>query len=610
MSPMTYIDPPARLGPAKPGGTTPAISIQGVTKTYASGFQALRDIDLDIQPGEIFALLGPNGAGKTTLISIICGIVTATAGRVTAAGFDITRDYRAARRIIGLVPQELTTDAFETVRATVSFSRGLFGYPPNPAHIEKTLRDLSLWDKRDSKIITLSGGMKRRVMIAKALAHEPRILFLDEPSAGVDVELRRDMWQMVRALRASGVTIILTTHYIEEAEEMADRIGVISQGRIILVEDKAMLMQKLGKTQLTLKIQPPLAALPPALADWPLERSADGTALVYTYDAQSGGTGIAALMRQIDALGIEVRNLQTKQSSLEDIFVSLVHAAVMNPYAIRSIYVFEMNRTRRTLLQSIVSPVISTALYFVVFGSAMGAHMGQVGGTSYGAFIVPGLIMLSLLTQSIANASFSIYFPKFTGTIYELLSAPVSAFEIVAGYVGAAASKSLLLGLIILATARLFVPFGIAHPAWMVAFLVLTSVTFSLFGFIIGIWADSFEKLNLVPAPDRHPADLLGRQLLLDRHAAALLAEGDAVQPGRIPDQRLPLELLRAGGYRRGCQPGHDAGVHGAVPGGDLVDLPHGVSAEAVMLVWRGGGMCTLGCFAPKLADAAQDLAA
>ena len=259
---MTYIDPPARLGPAKPGGTTPAISIQGVTKTYASGFQALRDIDLDIQPGEIFALLGPNGAGKTTLISIICGIVTATAGRVTAAGFDITRDYRAARRIIGLVPQELTTDAFETVRATVSFSRGLFGYPPNPAHIEKTLRDLSLWDKRDSKIITLSGGMKRRVMIAKALAHEPRILFLDEPSAGVDVELRRDMWQMVRALRASGVTIILTTHYIEEAEEMADRIGVISQGRIILVEDKAMLMQKLGKTQLTLKIQPPLAALP------------------------------------------------------------------------------------------------------------------------------------------------------------------------------------------------------------------------------------------------------------------------------------------------------------------------------------------------------------
>jgi ABC-2 type transport system ATP-binding protein len=307
------------------GAVRPAIAIKDVTKTYASGFQALRPITLDIFPGEIFALLGPNGAGKTTLISIICGIVTASTGSVLAGGHDIASDYRAARRQIGLVPQELSTDAFETVLATVAFSRGLFGCAASPAYLEKILRDLSLWDKRDSKIVTLSGGMKRRVMIAKALSHEPRILFLDEPTAGVDVELRRDMWEMVRKLRESGVTIILTTHYIEEAEEMADRVGVISKGEIILVEDKAELMQKLGKTQLTLKVNPALPAIPPALADWKLERSADGTSLIYTYDAKRGGTGIAALMRQVDSLGIEVTNLQTRQSSLEDIFVSLVH---------------------------------------------------------------------------------------------------------------------------------------------------------------------------------------------------------------------------------------------------------------------------------------------
>ena len=307
------------------GAVAPAIAIKDVSKTYASGFQALRRINLDIFPGEIFALLGPNGAGKTTLISIICGIVTASTGSILAGGHDIVRDYRAARRQIGLVPQELSTDAFETVLATVSFSRGLFGCAANPAYIEKILRDLSLWDKRNSKIVTLSGGMKRRVMIAKALSHEPRILFLDEPTAGVDVELRRDMWAMVRGLRASGVTIILTTHYIEEAEEMADRVGVISKGEIILVEDKAVLMQKLGKTQLTLQVQPALAATPPVLADWPLERAADGASLVYTYDAKRGGTGIAGLMRKLDEIGIEVTNLQTRQSSLEDIFVSLVH---------------------------------------------------------------------------------------------------------------------------------------------------------------------------------------------------------------------------------------------------------------------------------------------
>ena len=309
--------------------TPPAIAVRNLSKVYASGFQALDAINLEIQPGEIFALLGPNGAGKTTLISIICGIVTASAGSVAANGHDIVRDWRAARRQIGLVPQEISTDAFETVLATTSFSRGLFGRAANPAIIERILRDLSLWDRRDSKIITLSGGMKRRVMIAKALSHEPRILFLDEPTAGVDVELRRDMWEMVRGLRRRGVTIILTTHYIEEAEQMADRIGVIDKGRIILTEDKAVLMRTLGKTQLTLKLASALAGLPASLATWPLERSSDGTELTYSYSAQGhdeqGGTGIAALMRQLDAAGIAVANLHTRQSSLEDIFVGLVH---------------------------------------------------------------------------------------------------------------------------------------------------------------------------------------------------------------------------------------------------------------------------------------------
>ena len=301
------------------------ISVAGLTKTYASGRVALKPLDLEIRQGEIFALLGPNGAGKTTLISIICGIVNPSSGTVLADGHDIVRDYRAARSKIGLVPQELSTDAFETVWATVSFSRGLFGKPPNAAYLEKVLRDLSLWDRKDSKIMALSGGMKRRVMIAKALSHEPRILFLDEPTAGVDVELRRDMWAMVRALRASGVTIILTTHYIEEAEEMADRIGVIRKGEIILVEDKAVLMEKLGKKVLTITLQTPLAALPPELAAYQLSLDTEGTELVYTFDAQHEGTGIAGLMRQLQASGLDVKDLQTRQSSLEDIFVSLVN---------------------------------------------------------------------------------------------------------------------------------------------------------------------------------------------------------------------------------------------------------------------------------------------
>ena len=303
----------------------PIISVSGLTKTYKSGLQALKGIDLDIRQGEIFALLGPNGAGKTTLISIICGIVTPSTGTVTADGFDIVRDYRAARSRIGLVPQELTTDAFETVWSTVSFSRGLFGKAPSPAHIEKVLRELSLWDKKDSKIMTLSGGMKRRVMIAKALSHEPEILFLDEPTAGVDVELRRDMWNLVRRLRDGGVTVILTTHYIEEAEEMADRIGVISGGALIVVDEKAALMTRLGRKTLTLNLQEPLAAVPPELAQWDLTLQADGNELAYEFDANAERTGVPSLLRAMSDLNIAFKDLNTKQSSLEDIFVSLVH---------------------------------------------------------------------------------------------------------------------------------------------------------------------------------------------------------------------------------------------------------------------------------------------
>jgi len=302
----------------------PIISVDDLSKTYASGLQALKDIDLEIRRGEIFALLGPNGAGKTTLINIICGIVNPTRGAVRADGHDIISEYRAARSLIGLVPQELTTDAFETVWATVNFSRGLFGKPPNPGYIEKVLRNLSLWDKRDSKIITLSGGMKRRVMIAKALSHEPQILFLDEPTAGVDVELRRDMWEMVRMLRATGVTIILTTHYIVEAEEMADRIGVINNGEIILVEEKTELMRKLGQKQLTLQLQDELAEIPRELASYRLELAADGRELVYTYDKQTERADITALLADLDAAGVKFNDLQTRQSSLEEIFVSLV----------------------------------------------------------------------------------------------------------------------------------------------------------------------------------------------------------------------------------------------------------------------------------------------
>jgi ABC-2 type transport system ATP-binding protein len=300
------------------------VSISGLCKTYASGLRALDDVELEIREGEIFALLGPNGAGKTTLISIICGIVNPTHGAVSVAGYDIVSEYRAARSLIGLVPQELTTDAFETVWATCNFSRGLFGKPRDPGYIEKVLRDLSLWDKKDSKIMTLSGGMKRRVMIAKALSHEPRILFLDEPTAGVDVELRRGMWQMVRSLRETGVTVVLTTHYINEAEEMADRIGVIRDGGIILVEEKLELMRKLGRKRLTLQLQEKIGEIPEELAGYDLELAADGSELTYTYDTRTGRTDIATLLAVLGEAGVRFTDLQTKQSSLEEIFVDLV----------------------------------------------------------------------------------------------------------------------------------------------------------------------------------------------------------------------------------------------------------------------------------------------
>ncbi len=310
--------------PAATDKAAAIVSIRGLGKTYAGGFEALKNINLDIRRGEIFALLGPNGAGKTTLISIVCGIANASTGTIVADGHDTVRDYRAARAAIGLVPQELQTDAFESVWATVNFSRGLFGKAPNPAYIEQVLRDLSLWDKRDNKIMTLSGGMKRRVLIAKALSHEPRILFLDEPSAGVDVELRHDMWRMVRKLREGGTTIILTTHYIEEAEDMADRIGVINRGELIVVEDKQVLMRTLGKKQLTISLAHPLAQIPQALAGGMLELSADGLTLTYSFDTQQEETGIAGLLRKLGEHNIEFKDLRTRESSLEDIFVSLV----------------------------------------------------------------------------------------------------------------------------------------------------------------------------------------------------------------------------------------------------------------------------------------------
>ncbi|WP_226642894.1 ABC transporter ATP-binding protein [Microbulbifer variabilis] len=305
----------------------PIISVRSLDKTYSGGFNALKSIDLDIQRGEIFALLGPNGAGKTTLISIICGIVNPGQGSVIVNGYDIQRDYRRARREIGLVPQEIATDSFESVLGAIKFSRGLFGKPPNPSYLEKILRQLSLWEKRNNKIVTLSGGMKRRLMIAKALSHEPSVLFLDEPTAGVDVELRQDMWEMVRELRESGVTVILTTHYIEEAEEMADRVGVINRGELVLVEDKKTLMQKMGEKELSLQLPMPLERIPDSLSDLPLRLNGDGSELIYRFDIKSENTGIPEFLRRLSSANIEFRDLYTRESSLEEIFVNLVHSA-------------------------------------------------------------------------------------------------------------------------------------------------------------------------------------------------------------------------------------------------------------------------------------------
>ena len=446
--------------------------------------------------------------------------------------------------MIGLVPQELTTDAFETVWHTACFSRGLFGKKANPDHIAKVLKDLSLWDRRDSKIVTLSGGMKRRVLIAKALAHEPQILFLDEPTAGVDVELRQDMWRLVRSLRESGVTIILTTHYIDEAEEMADRIGVINNGELILVEDKAALMHKLGKKQIKLELDGSLEAIPGELKKYDLDLGSGGSELTYTYDPHSKRTGIVGLLEALKRGGYRLQGPEHHAELAGGNFREPGEEEKMNLRAVDTIYRFEMRRTRRTLFQSIISPVISTSLYFVVFGAAIGSRITEIDGVSYGAFIVPGLIMLSLLTQSISNASFGIYFPKFVGTIYEILSAPVSYLEIVVGYVGAAASKSIILGIIILVTAGLFVPLEIAHPFWMLSFLVLTAVTFSLFGFIIGIWADGFEKLQIVPLLIITPLTFLGGSFYSISILPPLWQTVSSVQSRSLPGQRLPLELL------------------------------------------------------------------
>jgi ABC-2 type transport system permease protein len=493
----------------RPPPMSDIVTVEDLRKVYASGFEALKGVSLSIREGELLALLGPNGAGKTTLISAICGLVTPSGGRVAIGGHDIQTDYRRARALVGLVPQDISLEPFERVINTVRFSRGLFGKPRDDAHLERVLKQLSLWDKRDSKVVELSGGMKRRVLIAKALSHEPRVLFLDEPTAGVDVELRKGMWETMRQLKAEGVTIILTTHYIEEAEAMADRIGVIDKGRILLVEDKAALMTRMGRKQMTIELHQAITAVPPSLSRHGLEIADEGRTLVYTYDTKGERTGITRFSPTSRRRGSCCATCRPGRArSRTSSWASGGRA--MNWQAIRAIYVFEMSRTFRTLLQSVVSPVVSTSLYFVVFGAAIGSRIQEVDGVSYGAFIVPGLIMLSVMMQAVSNASFGIYFPKFIGTIFELLSAPVNFIEIVIGYVGAAATKSLIIGLIILATSFLFVDLRIQHPIIMLGFLVLTCLSFSLLGFIIGIWARNFEQLQLVPLLVVTPLVFLG----------------------------------------------------------------------------------------------------
>ena len=488
----------------------PIVSIRDVRKVYDSGFEALKGVSLDIEEGEVLALLGPNGAGKTTLISMTCGISTVSSGTITVGGHDVVRDFRRARELIGLVPQEVHLDIFAKVVDTVAFSRGLFGKPRDDAYIERLLTRLSLWDKRDAKIQTLSGGMMRRVLIAKALAHQPRVLFLDEPTAGVDVELRKGMWEMVEELRGEGVTIILTTHYIEEAEAIADRVAVINGGRILLVEDKATLMQRMGQKQMNIELQAPLDAVPEALARLPA-RAQRGRAQPRLHLRPRGRAHRhrLALARPVGDRAGAARRADPAELARGHLRRT-GEGRSMNWRAIWAIYRSEMVRTFRTIWQSLVSPVLSTSLYFVVFGSAIGSRIEEVDGVDYGAFIVPGLIMLTVMMQSVSNASFGIYFPKFIGTIYEILSAPISFIEIVIGYVGAAATKSLIIGLIIFVTANFFVTLPVAHPFAMLAFLVLTCVSFSLLGFIIGIWAENFEQLQLVPLLVITPLVFLG----------------------------------------------------------------------------------------------------
>jgi ABC-2 type transport system permease protein len=487
-----------------PPGVEPILEIQGLCKTYAGGLVALQPTDLAIRKGEIFALLGPNGAGKTTLIGLVCGLVRPTGGSVRAFGEDMGRNWRSARRRIGLVPQELDVDMFEQVGRAVAYSRALFGRPPDPGKVEALLRSLLLWDKRESRIQALSGGMKRRVLIAKALAHEPDILFLDEPTAGVDVELRRDMWRLIGEMRDQGVTVILTTHYIEEAEEMADRIGVIDKGDLKLVEDKNALMARLGRTEAQIALASRLDGLPPS-------RSRRRSAGRGNRAAAQGAHGRRDRLHRCERARIEPRG-HLRRSHRRALAQRGGHARMtgLNWRGMAVIYRFELARTWRTLFESIAAPVLTTSLYFVVFGSALGGQMGATGGVSYGAFIVPGLLMLTILSESTANASFGIYLPRFTGTIYELLSAPVGVPETLIGYVGAAATKSLVLAAIILVTARFFVDYTIAHPLLAAGYIVLIALAFSLFGFILGCWADGFEKLQVVPMLVLTPLTFLG----------------------------------------------------------------------------------------------------
>ena len=563
----------------------PIISIANLSKTYATGQQALRNVNLEIRRGEIFGLLGPNGAGKTTLIGVVCGIVKPSAGTVTVGGHDIVRDWRAARAMIGLVPQELTNNAFDSVWGTVRFSRGLFGRPPDAARLRKVLEDLSLWERRDSQVMTLSGGMKRRMLIAKALAHDPQILFLDEPTAGVDVELRQGMWQAVRRLRDAGATIILTTHYIEEAELMADRIGVINHGEIVVVDDKAALMQRLGRKQLTLELQAPLEALPAALAARGLALAAGGRELVYTYDAQAEASGIADLLRRAGGrrhrLSRPAHHAELARGHLRRPGAG----AAMNLHAIRAIYLYEMARTGRTLWQSVVAPVVTDlALLHRLRRGDRHAHRRDRGR---------GLRRLHRAGPGDADAADAERVERLVRHLHAALHRDHLRDAVGAG-VGAARSSSAtsarrrpsrsILGVIILATASLFVPLRIAHPVWMIAFLLLTAVTFSLLGFIIGIWADGFEQLQFVPLLVITPLTFLGGTFYSIDVLPPVWQTVTLFNPVVYLVERLSLELLRDRRRPRRREPRHDGGLPRRLPGRGVVDLQNGLPPEG--LAW------------------------